>query len=112
MARKKHRSHRGYSGGKGDGNLFPILATSAVYGAVRPTAVNALAPVTNMLPFSGYNDELALGLIGYFMAKKMSNPWAKTLGKSMLIVEAASLGSQISGGVIGEKSSAGMQTIG
>lgn len=97
-------------GGKGDGGLFPILATSALYGAFRPQIAGIVSPVSGMIP-SGYGDEIVLGTIGYFVAKKVSNPWIKTLGKSMLIVEAASIGAQFAAGT-GTPSTSSMQTIG
>lgn len=111
MPRRKHRRSKGMFGSKGTGSIVPVIVSGAVYGAVRPTAATWISPITNMLPFGSFNDEITLGVLGYFIAKKMKNPYVRDFGKAMLYVEAASIGSQVSGGMT-QTSSASMQTIG
>lgn len=107
MARKRKSSRRRYfggfkkksrrSGGGGD-NLLLTAGAAAVYGAARPKIEQWVAPVTSKLPvMGGYADEIALGTLGYFLAKgkipMLKGKAARAAGKAMLTIEAARVGS-------------------
>lgn len=67
--KSKGRRRGGSSSGfKGMFNRLPILPFG--YGLVRTPIANAITPVTNKLPFGEYNDEIALGVIAFFVAKQ------------------------------------------
>lgn len=85
-----------------------VALPAFAYGAVRQTAKNYAAPLTNMLPLGDNNDEVVFGLGGYFLMKHTSG-FAHDFGRAMLTVEAASLGHNIVNpmlqGVVGSPSS-------
>lgn len=87
-------------------NLLITAAAAGVYGATRPYIEQWIQPVTSKIPLGGYADEVALGTLGYFMAKGKlgSNKFVKSAGKAMLIIEAARVGSGVSQGMIGSPS--------
>ncbi len=100
--RKIRRSHSRKSGVSLTGSILP----AALYGAARPYISNLVAPVTSSLGAAGgYADNLVLGGIGYFAAKK-GRGMIKSVGHAMLLIEAASIGSELSGGM-GGSSNAG-----
>ena len=90
--RRRHRSHKGRSvysraksffrskGGKSEG-IMPVLVTGALYGASRDTIANMATPITNMLPFGQYNDEVTFGIIGWYLAKHTGG-YKKALGRT------------------------------
>lgn len=90
-ARKQRR--RSSSGSSGN-PLMNVVLPSFVWGAVRPKAKEIASPVTNMLPLGDNSDEVAFGLLGYFMHKKGTG-FVKNMGTAILTVEAASLGNNI-----------------
>jgi len=75
--------------------ILPAMA----YGAARGKIKDMITPFTDMIPAGGNSDELALGLIGYYAAKKGSG-LIKNAGMAILTVEAASLGNNLMGGII------------
>jgi len=113
MARFKRKARRsGFRFGKrrssrrsSSGSPLKTILPAALYGAGRQYAVNLATPITSMLPLGNYADEAVLGVAGYFMAKK-GKGIIKDIGHSMLIVEAASVGSQLIGGA-GKNNSGG-----
>jgi hypothetical protein len=97
--RKGRRSHR-RSGGNGVSLMGTVLPAVA-YGAARPYVSNLVSPVTNMLGAAGgYADNLVLGGIGYFAAKK-GRGFIKNAGHAMLMIEAAQIGAELSQGFSG-----------
>jgi hypothetical protein len=79
------------------GSVLP----AAVYGAARPYVSNLVAPITGALGAAGgYADNLVLGGIGYFAAKK-GRGMIKSVGHAMLLIEAAQIGAELSGGIGG-----------
>lgn len=68
------------------------------YGAGRSWLSGMLAPVTSKIPAGNYADELAMGTIGWFAAKK-GRGMVKQIGMAMLTVEAASVGNQLAAGM-------------
>ena len=84
------------------GSILP----AALYGAARPYVSNLVAPLTGALGAAGgYADNLVLGGIGYFAAKK-GRGMIKSLGHGMLIVEAAQIGAELGGGMGGSSGGA------
>lgn len=73
-------------------NLLMTVGASMLYGAGR-SKLSALT--SQYLPsFAGqYTDEVALGLLGWYVSKKGGVLGA--LGKSALIIESASIGNQL-----------------
>lgn len=92
-ARVGRKSRRSSSRG-GSGSVMSILLPAFAYGAIRPTAKQYAQPLTNMLPLGANSDEVAFGLLGYFMHKK-GRGFIKNAGTAILTVEAASLGNNI-----------------
>lgn len=80
------------------------VVPAALYGAARPYVSNLVSPVTNMLGAAGsYADNLVLGGLGYFAAKK-GRGMVKNIGHAVLIIEAAQIGAEFSGGMMGGSS--------
>lgn len=80
--RSRGRSHSGSEG------VGQTLLAGGIYGGARGFIVNAISPYTNQL--GSYGTPAALGILGYFMAKKGSG-MVKNAGKAVLTVEAANL---------------------
>lgn len=106
--RKVSRSFRGFrkraSKGGSSENLMVTMAAAAAYGAVRPKIETAIAPYTSKIPIGGaYVDELALGTVGYLLARgkipMLKGKTARSVGKAVLIIEAARIGSGVSSGL-------------
>ena len=72
-----------------------VIVSGAAYGALRPTIVSAISPISSMLPLAGYGNHVILGVGGWFLSKK--GGLAKTIGTAMLFGEAFSLGSGMFG---------------
>ncbi len=90
------------SGGKI--SLVGTILPAALYGAARPYVNNLVAPVTGALGVAGgYADNLVLGGIGYFAAKKCKG-MIKNIGHAMLLIEATQIGAELSGGMMGGSS--------
>jgi hypothetical protein len=95
FGRKARTRHSSRSGGL---NPLNLIIAGGAYGALRNTLSGIIAPVTNMLPLGQYSDEAIFGALGYFLAKKQKG-MLKSLGYSMLSVEAAAVGSNLSSGI-------------
>ena len=79
------------------GSVLP----AALYGAARPYVSNLVSPVTGALGAAGgYADNLVLGGIGYFAAKK-GRGLIKNVGHAMLLIEVAQIGAELAGGMGG-----------
>lgn len=100
---RKSRSSKGGSTG-----LMNTVLPALLYGAVRDKAKTAATPITNMIP-TGYGDELAFGLLGWYLSKKGSG-FVHNAGKAILTVEAASVGHQLVGPMIGGAGATGDQS--
>lgn len=87
--RSKHRSSE---------NLAMLGMGAAVYGAAREKISNALTPMTSKVPLGTVADEVILGGLAYYGAKKVSNSFAKGLLKAAFVVEAARLGEAVADG--------------
>ena len=93
---KKARS-RSRSGSGSLENPLMMIIPALVYGATRGYISNAIKPLTDKIPLGNYADEAVFGTVGYLMAKK-GKGMVKSAGKAILIVESASLGSQLMAG--------------
>lgn len=109
MARRKASRKRRYFGGfkrsvrrsGSSENLMLTMAAAAAYGALRPKVEQWVAPVSAKIPIAGsYTDEVLLGTAGYFLAKGkfplVKGRMARSVGKAVLIIEAARVGSGVS----------------
>jgi len=107
MARFKRKAARRFGGFKrsrrssgSSENLLETVGYGFAYGALRPKLKELASPMTQMLPLGENSDEIAFGLIGYFMAKKGTG-MVKNAGRAILTVEAASLGNNIVAPMVG-----------
>lgn len=86
-------------------NLLITAGAAAVYGGLRQRIETWIAPVTSKVPLGGYSDEILLGTLGYFMAKGkipvVNGKVGKSIGKAVMIIEAARIGSGIAGQMFG-----------
>jgi hypothetical protein len=99
VRRSRSSSSSGY-------NPMKVVLAAAAYGAARGYISNAIKPLTDKVPLGNYADEVVFGTAGYFMAKK-GKGIVKTAGQAILTVEAASLGSQVIGGMMQSNDSMG-----
>lgn len=99
MARRKKTSVRrvygkakkGYRRSKKSNNPTALIIPAAVYGAIRAPVAQALDPVLQKIPMGGIADELGLGIVSYFAAKK-GKGMIKKIGQVGLVVESARAG--------------------
>jgi len=82
----------------GNADLMKVIAGAAIYGGVREKVSNMIAPITSKIPLGTIADEVVLGTIHYFGAKKVSNPMLKSIFRAGLIVESARVGEAIANG--------------
>lgn len=102
MARRRKSSKRSFARrSHGGGDIQSVLLPAFAYGAVRAQAKTLAQPVTSMLPLGDNADEVAFGLLGYFLAKKGGSPMMRNAGRAILTVEAASLGNNLVAPMIG-----------
>jgi len=81
-------------------NPTSLIIPAAVYGAIRAPIAQALDPVLSKIPFGNMADELGLGIVSYFAAKK-GKGMIKKIGTVGLVVESARVGELvISGGLM------------
>jgi len=94
--------------GSSSANEMGLIVGGAVYGVGRSYAEQLIAPLTNNLGMLGdYADEAVLGVTGYFMSKgkiPLINkvPYSKEIGKAMLVIESARVGSALGSQLIGK----------
>lgn len=98
MGKRKSKSRRSKGGMD---NLLLVGGMAIAYGALRPKVEQVIAPYTAKIPFAGqYADELALGTVGYLLAKGkipyLKGRTARSAGKAIFIVEATRVGSGLS----------------
>jgi len=97
MARKKRSKGSFFRRGKGGDSgvsLMNTAAPAALYGAVREPIANALTPLTSKIPLGDVSDEIVLGTLAYFGAKKTSG-FMRNLCRSALVVESARIGESV-----------------
>ena len=93
---KRRRSSRN----SGSNDLTKMMLGGAIYGGVRQKVSNLLMPVTSKVPFGNISDELVLGVIHYYGAKKVKNPLLKSVFRAGLIIESARVGEAVADGSI------------
>jgi hypothetical protein len=77
-------------------NPIKVILPAMAYGAGRNWLTQIATPITSKIPLGNYADEVAFGLLGYYIAKK--NPMGlKNVGLAILTVESASVGNQLVG---------------
>ena len=74
-----------------------VILPSMLYGAVREKASIALAPVLSKVPLGDVADEVGMGIISYFVAKK-GKGIVKEVGKAGLTIESARMGEALASG--------------
>lgn len=110
MARFKRKSRsRRFSffkrKGRSQSSLKPtqIMVGGAIYGVGRTYLSNMIAPITSKVPFGNLADNVVLGAIGYFAAKK-GRGLIKQVGISALAVESALAGQDLVGSGLNQTS--------
>ena len=111
-----HRSRRSF--GSGIGSDVALVGGAALYGAGREWLSQKLEPITTKVAgvAGSYADEAVLGALGYFMAKgKIPGinriPLSREVGRAMLTVEAARVGSGLAAGMMPGQSSSRVDSI-
>lgn len=99
FARRAYRS-----ASKAQPSLLTAAMYGAGYGAARPFIANLVKPVSNFIPVGQYQDEIALGLLG-FAAAKWGSGMIRNAGRTALIVESASAAAQLTSGMTTQASS-------
>lgn len=118
MARRKRRSSpktrtrtRTVTKYKSRGSSGPSLNTLAIaafgYGGVREKISSFVAPYANQFLGAAGNvaEELGLGLVHYYAAKKVKNKMAKAFFTAGLVVEASRAGQALVGMSLSPKTS-------
>ncbi len=100
VSRRSAKSYRRGVSSRPEAVIIPAMA----YGALRAKLSQLITPVTSAVPLGGYADEVVLGTIGWFAAKK-GRGMIKEAGKAMLTVEAFSLGNQVVGNFLAPQAS-------
>ncbi len=82
-------------------DLTGLMVGAIAYGAGREYISNAILPLTNKIPLGGYADEAILGIMGYVFArgKLLNSKFTKNLGRAMLTIESARVGSGMTSGI-------------
>lgn len=78
-----------------------LIIPAMAYGAGRKYLSDIAQPITTQIAgvVGSYADELAFGLLGWYVAKK--NVFGlKKVGEAMLVVESASVGNQLIQGIM------------
>lgn len=97
-ASKRIRSKRSSGGMLSSSGALQIDAM--LYGAVREKASNFLAPYVAKVPFLGQlSDEVAMGVIDYYVGKKTSGLLSNVARKG-LVVENARVGEYLAQGIL------------
>lgn len=116
MARYKRKARRSYFkatrravtrvGMSPNSVILPAIG----YGVARRYISNVVQPLTSMIPLGSYADELVLGGLGYWVAKKNLFGMRK-VGMAMLTVEAFSVGNQMGGTLMSPPSPSGSSLV-
>lgn len=102
--RRRSRSRSSGSGISVTGLILPSMA----YGAVREkiSSSELMQSVSARVPIADIGDELVLGAVAYFGAKKLNNKMAKDFCRAALVVESARVGEAVlKGGLLGNTGS-------
>jgi hypothetical protein len=88
MAKAKRRFSKATS--KPEAVIIPAMA----YGAGRQYISNLIAPVTSKIPLGQYADEVGMGILSWYAAKK-GKGIIKKVGIAGLTIESALVGQQL-----------------
>jgi len=105
MARRKKtavrrvysKAKKSYRRSSKSSNPTTLIIPAAVYGAIRAPMAKALDPVLAKIPFGNVADELGLGILSYYAAKK-GKGMIKKIGQVGLVVESARVGEVVISG--------------
>ena len=78
-------------------NPMKMILPAMGYGAVRGKVSQLIAPVTSKIPFGNLADEIGMGVLSYYAAKKGTG-MVKKLGQAGLIIESAQAGQTLVAG--------------
>jgi len=85
---------------RGNGSLVkPIMLDAMAYGALRERMSSALVPLTSKIPLGTVADEVGMGILNYFVAKKASG-MIRDIALKGLVIENARLGEAVVSGNI------------
>ena len=87
---KRASSRRGSSKGK----VSMLQFDSMIYGALRQKASTALTPFTSKIPLGSISDELGMGALNYFIAKKTTG-MLRDIAMKGLVIENARVGEAV-----------------
>ena len=104
-AKSKRRS-------KATTNPLSMILPAMGYGAVRGKVSQLIQPVTSKIPFGNLADEIGMGVLSYYAAKK-GKGMVKKLGQAGLIIESAQAGQTlVAGNLLGGTTSNTTQIYG
>lgn len=78
----------------------PIQIDSMIYGGLREKISTAIAPLTSKIPLGSLADEVGLGILNYFIAKKTGG-MIRNIALKGLVIENARVGEAIVSGGLG-----------
>lgn len=91
---KRYAKRAGVGGSK---KLIQIDAM--IYGALRPKIAGLITPLTANLPFGSFADNLGMGLLSYFIAKR--GGMLGSIGSKGLVIENALIGGEVAQNFLG-----------
>ena len=105
MARRKKsavrrvyvKAKKSYRRSSKSNNPTSLIIPAAIYGAIRAPVAKALDPVLAKIPMGNVADEIGLGVVSYFAAKK-GKGMVKKIGQVGLVVESARIGEVVISG--------------
>jgi len=95
---KRRRRSGGSSFGMGTNSL--IQPDAMIYGAIRGKVSTMLDPITSKIPLGSISDEVGMGLLNWFVAKKTGG-MLRNVAMKGLVIENARLGDAIVQGGMG-----------
>lgn len=95
-------ARRGFKRAGSSETLMGGVLPAAIYGVARAPLAKLAVPVSSKLPLGGYEDEAVLALAGYALHKwTPKGGLLSKVGKVAVIVETASVVSQMTSGMTG-----------
>lgn len=80
----------------GVGNSAAIFQADAmIYGAARQFVSDKLAPISSKIPLGSLGDEIVMGTLCYFVAKKAGSGMLGNVARKGLVIENARVGEAI-----------------
>lgn len=114
MARFRRKAKRMFGKAKryakraGVGGSKKLIQVDAmIYGALRPKIAGLITPLTANLPFGSFADNLGMGLLSYFIAKR--GGMLGSIGTKGLVIENALIGGEVSQKFFGSGSNSATQ---